>query len=112
MFLVQLQDVLQKQLSGKFTKQVYDMQVLEGTGQAQGHTVRSRIERRRLGALPIWGSVVGCLRFHSSLVNLKQEHGNYGPGREKQGHSSGQLLRSPKTFQKGTLMHGAAWLLI
>lgn len=54
MFLVQLQDVLQKQLSGKFTKQVYDIQVLEGTGQAQGHTVRSRIERRGLGALPIW----------------------------------------------------------
>lgn len=37
------------------------------------------------------------------LANLKHKSRNSSVGREKQGHSSGQLSRSPKGFLKGVL---------
>ena len=37
-------------------------------------------------------------QVHSLLSNLKPKNKNEGTGREKWGHSSGQLSRLPRTF--------------
>ena len=46
-------------------------------------------------------------QVHSLLSSLKPKNKNEGTGREKWGHSSGQLSRLPRTFCKESFMAGA-----
>lgn len=67
------------------------------SARAQG--VREREIEREPGVLPLLGWRVGCLGFHGfSTGKFKISEWELKFGREKWGHSRGQLSRSPRAF--------------
>lgn len=85
---------------------VDDSQVLQSASHTGATTARPGLESKLgHGALPFWGGAWGprVSRVHSLLVSLKHKSGNESMGREKWGHSGGQLLRPPWLSQ-GTVM--------
>lgn len=107
-FLFRLKDTLQQQPSGNFEKRAYYSQYWRVHSMPKGGTEWGR----EIWVLPLLGGRVQGLKGSIFIGIFKTYQQELEWGKEK-GHSTSQLARSPRAFQKANFIDwGSACLLI